>query len=111
MILVYRLAMIGDQVSRMLNVSPTIRRIKRIALASFVVIILLATNPSLDEFKAYAMLNSENPGNVVAARTSYWFLFSIYQLSHHDKSTQTWGNKKTYIGVLHNFIFVGENAN
>lgn len=97
--------MIGNAV-RTLGFSNTMRRVRNVALGLFAVIILLATNPSLDEFKAYAMLNSTNPGNVVAARTSYWLLFSIYQAKHFDKETNAWNGEETYIGVLNNFINV-----
>ena len=85
------------------------RRVRNILLGLLAVIILLATNPSLDEFKAYAMLHSENPENIVAARTSYWFLFSIYRSGHYDKTAKSWNGNETYIGILHNFIFIGSD--
>jgi hypothetical protein len=83
------------------------RRVRNVAIGLLVFIILLATNPSLDEFKAYAMLQSANPSEVVAARTSYWLLFSIYQSRHFDKTSNVWKGEETYIGVLNNFIKVG----
>ena len=83
------------------------RRVRNVAVALFVVIILLATNPSLDEFKAYAMLNSDNPSEVVAARTSYWLLFSVYESRHFEKERNAWNREATYIGVLNNFIKFG----
>jgi hypothetical protein len=102
--------MIGDVISRTLNTSPMFRRLKRVVLLLFVAIILMATNPSLDEFKAYAMLNSENPSEVTAARTSYWLLFSIYKSRRFDKDNSTWRGEDTYVGVLNNFINVGSRG-
>jgi len=91
----------------MVTTSPTLRRLKRLVIFLFVATILLTTNPSLDEFKSYAMLHSDNPSEVVAARTSYWFLFSIYESKRFDKGSNAWNGDETYVGVLHNFIKVG----
>ena len=95
--------MIGNAV-KALGFSNTMRRVRNVALGFFAVIILLATNPSLDEFKAYAMLNSENPSEVTAARTSYWMLFSIYKSRRFDKENSNWRGEETYVGILNNFI-------
>ena len=97
--------MIGN-VARSFGFSNTMRRVRNVAIGLFVVLILIGTNPSLDEFKAYAMLNSENPSEVTAARTSYWLLFSIYKSRRFDKESTSWRGEDTYIGLLNNFIKV-----
>ena len=74
-------------------------------IIGIVLIVLIATNPSISEFKNHAQEPSdeEEPNKPALRRKYNFFILSIYEKGQYNYGTKDF-DYQNYLGVLANFI-------
>ena len=76
------------------------------AIFTVIVMILIFTNPSLDDFSAFSERHNINKGRVAMNRDENYFIFSKYSLVVISDDSAF---KNNYIGFFGTFYRVGES--